>query len=100
MHVCRSQRYISLSCIPGRRLICLLRTGPGDSLSSTQQVWIDVLLSAGIPVELCKVMTSEQKIAMEDKKEAMLAKRKETSEGKKKKKRKREESSEEDEEED
>lgn len=71
--------------------------GPGDSLSSTQQVWIDVLLSAGIPVELCKVMTSEDKIAMEDKKAATLAKRKETSEGKKK--RKREVSSEEEDEE-
>lgn len=30
--------------------------GPGDSLSSTQKVWIDVLLSAGIDVEVCKVV--------------------------------------------
>ncbi|KAK8866168.1 hypothetical protein IAR55_001319 [Kwoniella newhampshirensis] len=29
--------------------------GPGDSLSETQKVWIDVLLSAGIKVEVCKV---------------------------------------------
>ena len=29
--------------------------GPGDSLSETQKVWIDVLLSAGVPVEVCKV---------------------------------------------
>ncbi|WRT64402.1 uncharacterized protein IL334_001334 [Kwoniella shivajii] len=29
--------------------------GPGDSLSETQKVWIDVLLSSGIPVEVCRV---------------------------------------------
>lgn len=26
--------------------------GPGDTLSSTQKVWIDVMLSAGIQVEV------------------------------------------------
>jgi hypothetical protein len=26
--------------------------GPGDTLSSTQKVWIDVMLSAGIEVEV------------------------------------------------
>lgn len=29
--------------------------GPGDVLSETQKVWIDVLLSAGVEVELCSV---------------------------------------------
>lgn len=33
--------------------------GPGDSLSETQKVWIDVLLSAGIPVEVCKVKAKD-----------------------------------------
>ncbi|CAE6399184.1 unnamed protein product [Rhizoctonia solani] len=29
--------------------------GPGDNLSETQKVWIDVLLSAGVDVEVCRV---------------------------------------------
>lgn len=29
--------------------------GPGDSLSETQKIWIDVLLSSGIQVEVCRV---------------------------------------------
>ncbi|KAH7343716.1 hypothetical protein B0J17DRAFT_643633 [Rhizoctonia solani] len=29
--------------------------GPGDNLSETQRVWIDVLLSAGVDVEVCRV---------------------------------------------
>ncbi|ELU45741.1 coiled-coil domain-containing protein MTMR15 [Rhizoctonia solani AG-1 IA] len=29
--------------------------GPGDNLSETQKVWIDVLLGAGVDVELCRV---------------------------------------------
>ncbi|QRV87386.1 mRNA cleavage and polyadenylation factor CLP1 [Ceratobasidium sp. AG-Ba] len=29
--------------------------GPGDQLSETQKVWIDVLLGAGVDVELCRV---------------------------------------------
>ncbi|ORY23374.1 hypothetical protein BCR39DRAFT_583419 [Naematelia encephala] len=33
--------------------------GPGDSLSETQKIWIDVLLSAGIQVEVCRVRTSD-----------------------------------------
>lgn len=33
--------------------------GPGDSLSETQKVWIDVLLSAGIQVEVCKVKAKD-----------------------------------------
>lgn len=33
--------------------------GPGDSLSDTQKIWIDVLLSAGVPVEVCRVKTKE-----------------------------------------
>ncbi|KAK4048785.1 hypothetical protein OIV83_004551 [Microbotryomycetes sp. JL201] len=35
--------------------------GPGDHLSETQKVWIDVLLSANVQVELCHVMTHEDK---------------------------------------
>ncbi|WVQ97668.1 hypothetical protein IAU59_004782 [Kwoniella sp. CBS 9459] len=33
--------------------------GPGDSLSETQKVWIDVLLSSGIQVEVCRVKAKE-----------------------------------------
>lgn len=33
--------------------------GPGDSLSETQKIWIDVLLSAGVPVEVCRVKAKE-----------------------------------------
>ncbi|CAK9784633.1 hypothetical protein CC85DRAFT_325949 [Cutaneotrichosporon oleaginosum] len=33
--------------------------GPGDSLSDTQKIWIDVLLSAGVPVEVCRVKAKE-----------------------------------------
>ncbi|ORX37453.1 hypothetical protein BD324DRAFT_626275 [Kockovaella imperatae] len=33
--------------------------GPGDSLSETQKIWIDVLLSAGVPVEVCKVKAKD-----------------------------------------
>ncbi|KAG8733061.1 hypothetical protein FRC11_008942 [Ceratobasidium sp. 423] len=29
--------------------------GPGDNLSETQKVWIDVLLNAGVDVEVCRV---------------------------------------------
>nr|ODN96652.1 hypothetical protein L204_03361 [Cryptococcus depauperatus CBS 7855] len=29
--------------------------GPGDNLSETQKIWVDVLLSLGIPVEVCRV---------------------------------------------
>ncbi|GAA6063048.1 hypothetical protein JCM10212_001111 [Sporobolomyces blumeae] len=32
--------------------------GPGDNLSETQKVWIDVLLSVGVEVELCRVVES------------------------------------------
>jgi Fanconi-associated nuclease 1 len=37
--------------------------GPGDSLSETQKVWIDVLLSAGIQVEVCKVKAKDLGVA-------------------------------------
>ncbi|CEQ43030.1 SPOSA6832_04915, partial [Sporobolomyces salmonicolor] len=40
--------------------------GPGDKLSETQKVWIDVLLSAGVGVEVCRVVTSEEMRAGED----------------------------------
>ncbi|RXK39730.1 hypothetical protein M231_02923 [Tremella mesenterica] len=33
--------------------------GPGDSLSETQKIWIDVLLSAGVAVEVCRVKELE-----------------------------------------
>ena len=39
--------------------------GPGDSLSETQKVWIDVLLSAGIQVEVCKVKAKEMNLSAE-----------------------------------
>ncbi|KAM0792071.1 hypothetical protein ACM66B_004775 [Microbotryomycetes sp. NB124-2] len=35
--------------------------GPGDHLSETQKVWIDVLLNSDVQVELCHVMTHEDK---------------------------------------
>lgn len=41
--------------------------GPGDHLSETQKVWIDVLLGAGVEVEVCRVVTSEEKDEMERK---------------------------------
>ncbi|OZJ07000.1 hypothetical protein BZG36_00039 [Bifiguratus adelaidae] len=42
--------------------------GPGDRLSETQKVWIDLLLSAGLDVELCKVRewTAENELLEED----------------------------------
>lgn len=43
--------------------------GPGDRLSSTQDEWVDLLMGAGVPVELCHVMTTENKIAQEEEKE-------------------------------
>ncbi|OCF54335.1 fanconi-associated nuclease 1 [Kwoniella mangroviensis CBS 10435] len=47
--------------------------GPGDSLSETQKVWIDVLLSSGIPVEVCRV---KEKIASTQQIEKVEKKRK------------------------
>ncbi|ORY75355.1 VRR-NUC domain-domain-containing protein [Leucosporidium creatinivorum] len=41
--------------------------GPGDHLSETQKVWIDVLLGAGVEVEVCRVVTSEEKDEMDRK---------------------------------
>jgi len=41
--------------------------GPGDSLSETQKVWIDVLLSAGIQVEVCKVKSKDLSAAEQKK---------------------------------
>ncbi|GAA5968795.1 hypothetical protein JCM3765_001268 [Sporobolomyces pararoseus] len=34
--------------------------GPGDKLSETQKVWIDVLLSSGVGVEVCRVVESRK----------------------------------------
>lgn len=42
--------------------------GPGDKLSETQKVWIDVLLSSGVGVEVCRVVES-RKIDDADKEE-------------------------------
>lgn len=39
--------------------------GPGDTLSETQKVWIDVLLGANVATELCKVMTTDDKMELE-----------------------------------
>ncbi|WVQ82523.1 hypothetical protein IAT38_004652 [Cryptococcus sp. DSM 104549] len=41
--------------------------GPGDSLSETQKIWIDVLLSSGIPVEVCRVKAQEPTSSQLDK---------------------------------
>ncbi|WWC86489.1 uncharacterized protein L201_001366 [Kwoniella dendrophila CBS 6074] len=53
--------------------------GPGDSLSETQKVWIDVLLSSGIPVEVCRV---KEKIATTNQIEKLEKKRKSTTSSK------------------
>ncbi|KAH8921403.1 hypothetical protein BT69DRAFT_1221552 [Atractiella rhizophila] len=34
--------------------------GPGDRLSDTQRIWIDLLIGAGVEVELCKVVEFDQ----------------------------------------
>lgn len=39
--------------------------GPGDNLSETQKVWIDVLLSTGVQVEVCRVKAKEMSAADE-----------------------------------
>ncbi|WVW82586.1 hypothetical protein I302_104597 [Kwoniella bestiolae CBS 10118] len=58
--------------------------GPGDSLSETQKVWIDVLLSSGIPVEVCRV---KEKIASTTQIEKVEKKRKSNENASKKNKR-------------
>ena len=35
--------------------------GPGDQLSETQKVWIDVLLAAGVSVEVVKVVETKER---------------------------------------
>ncbi|KAK4698649.1 fanconi-associated nuclease 1, partial [Phenoliferia sp. Uapishka_3] len=48
----------------------LLDFGRADlTRSNMVQVWIQVLLSAGVPVEVCGVMTEEDKILMDEKNE-------------------------------
>jgi Fanconi-associated nuclease 1 len=54
----------------------VLSAGPGDKLSETQKVWIDVLLSSGTKVEVCRVLTSEEKDRIEGKKGAAAEKAK------------------------
>lgn len=34
--------------------------GPGDTLQENQKVWIDVLLSAPVPVEICRVVENDE----------------------------------------
>lgn len=51
--------------------------GPGDSLSETQKVWIDVLLSAGIQVEVCKVKAKDVDAPLK-KRKRFIAKKEET----------------------
>ncbi|KAL8293066.1 hypothetical protein RQP46_000760 [Phenoliferia psychrophenolica] len=41
--------------------------GPGDRLSNTQKVWIDVLGSAGVEVVVCAVMTEDDKEKLDEK---------------------------------
>ncbi|KAG8694499.1 hypothetical protein FRC09_009804, partial [Ceratobasidium sp. 395] len=43
--------------------------GPGDNLSETQKVWIDVLLGAGVDVEVCRVYEVGKMPALRVKKE-------------------------------
>lgn len=70
--------------------------GPGDTLSASQRVWIDLMLKVGVKVEVCKVMTSEMVIVEEEK----SARRKKAAAERSKKKRKAGESDDEEEEED
>ncbi|SGY40154.1 BQ5605_C003g02330 [Microbotryum silenes-dioicae] len=39
--------------------------GPGDKLSETQRVWLDVLLRAGLEVEVCRVVTTDDMLEMD-----------------------------------
>lgn len=43
----------------GRALFAEVK-GPGDQLSETQKVWIDVLLGAGVGVEVVRVVESRE----------------------------------------
>ena len=43
----------------GRALFAEIK-GPGDQLSETQKVWIDVLLGAGVGVEVTRVVESRE----------------------------------------
>lgn len=43
----------------GRALFAEIK-GPGDQLSETQKVWIDVLLGAGVGVEVTRVVQSRE----------------------------------------
>ncbi|RUS18970.1 hypothetical protein BC937DRAFT_88121 [Endogone sp. FLAS-F59071] len=44
-----------LCCWDYKNKKCKFVEGPGDKLSETQKVWIDLLLSAGVDVEVCHV---------------------------------------------
>lgn len=40
-------------------IVCEIVKGPGDRLSSKQQVWIDLLTSLHVDIELCIVQVSK-----------------------------------------
>jgi Fanconi-associated nuclease 1 len=45
--------------------------GPGDRLSSKQQIWIDLMSSLGMDVELCIVQVSKDEDRFLKEREAM-----------------------------
>lgn len=63
-------------------------------------MWINVLLSTGTSVEICKVMTSDEKDKLDERKRVAAAKRLEDGKGKKKKRKRGEDEEEEKEEDD
>ncbi len=73
--------------------------GPGDVLSESQRVWIDVFLASGVPVEVAKVVTQEGYDRLMEVKEGKKRKGKggKAGAGGKGKKRRKEESESEDE---
>ncbi|GAA5933114.1 fanconi-associated nuclease 1 [Sporobolomyces koalae] len=62
--------------------------GPGDKLSETQKVWIDVLQSAGVGVELCLVVESRKLIDRETSEEERIDEDEDDSSGTPKKRKK------------
>lgn len=54
-------RYCSLWNPTAQRALFSEVKGPGDQLSETQKVWIDVLLAAGVGVEVVKVVETKER---------------------------------------
>lgn len=54
-------RYCSLWNPTTQRALFSEVKGPGDQLSETQKVWIDVLLAAGVGVEVVKVVETKER---------------------------------------